>query len=174
MLNRMYSWIHVMTPREIGWWLEAASMSKGSPHTMISPDHPFPHFPPTAPPPPPFPLMGITAIIFTYVVICYLVVNFVGQAEGINGIPSGTEGNSSGLSNQELEKLPCFHFDYDEGKTSTCAVCYDGFLIGESCRIFPACNHVYHAQCIDLWLVRRLTCPICRAPFEARVSSDVV
>lgn len=149
-------------------------MSKGSPHTMISPDHPFPHFPPTAPPPPPFPLMGITAIIFTYVVICYLVVNFVGEAEGINGIPSGTEGNSSGLSNQELEKLPCFHFDYDEGKTSTCAVCLDGFLIGESCRIFPACNHVYHAQCIDLWLVRRLTCPICRAPFEARVSSDVV
>lgn len=48
--KRIYSWIHVMAPREIGWWLEAASifMSKVFPHSMVSPDHPFPHFPLTA------------------------------------------------------------------------------------------------------------------------------
>ncbi|KAM7528531.1 hypothetical protein LguiB_031941 [Lonicera macranthoides] len=74
--------------------------------------------------------------------------------------------SSSGLSHEELEKVPCFNLKI--GEPSTCPICLDGYQDSELCRIFPACNHVFHVRCIDLWLVKRLTCPVCRAPFKAR------
>ncbi|KAJ0025576.1 hypothetical protein Pint_08939 [Pistacia integerrima] len=73
-----------------------------------------------------------------------------------------TENRFSGLSAEEIKELPCF--DCGVNLTAICVVCLDGVQKGERCRIFPDCKHVFHAQCIDLWLLRRLTCPICRSP----------
>lgn len=47
-----------------------------------------------------------------------------------------------------------------------CAIC-KGRLMGPgvegpSRRLRP-CGHVYHAECIDLWLERKRICPLCRA-----------
>lgn len=122
-----------------------------------------------------FSLMGIALLVFGYVLISYLVFDLVSQLEDGIDVPSSPDDTTSGLSIQELEELPCFY--YVEGKshnTSTCPVCLDGLQTGEKCRIFPACKHTFHAQCVDLWLARRLTCPTCRAPFEFRASKDVV
>ncbi|KAK9271214.1 hypothetical protein L1049_026804 [Liquidambar formosana] len=103
------------------------------------------------PPAPPLSLYGITALIFIYVIICYLVIDLIGRTEDISFMPSGTCDSSPGLSLEELEKIPCF--EYGAEKTWTCAVCLDGVGEGERCRIFPVCKHVFHAQCIDLWLL---------------------
>ncbi|XP_015884577.3 RING-H2 finger protein ATL72 [Ziziphus jujuba] len=120
---------------------------------------------PQPPPSPPFPLLGIAALIFTYVVICYLVIDFVGEVEeDISETPSSKDEESSGLSLQELQKVPCFN--YGVGRSLVCAVCLDGIEDGEKCRMFPVCSHVYHAYCIDLWLIRKLSCPTCRAPLN--------
>jgi hypothetical protein len=30
------------------------------------------------------------------------------------------------------------------------------------CRELPGCGHVFHESCIDLWLLRRGDCPLCK------------
>lgn len=42
-------------------------------------------------------------------------------------------------------------------------MCLDFFKGGERCRVLPDCGHVFHAGCVDTWLVRRDNCPVCRA-----------
>ncbi|XP_058734660.1 RING-H2 finger protein ATL33-like [Vicia villosa] len=44
-----------------------------------------------------------------------------------------------------------------------CPVCLSVFTDGEKLRQLSCCKHYFHADCIDLWLRNRVTCPICRA-----------
>lgn len=48
------------------------------------------------------------------------------------------------------------------GREEDCAICLEDFKVGEWCQVFPACNHVFHSDCIDCWLAGKLTCPTCR------------
>ena len=41
-----------------------------------------------------------------------------------------------------------------------CLVCYENFIVGAVFKTLP-CLHMYHANCIDEWLQRKPTCPIC-------------
>ncbi|CAN6201416.1 unnamed protein product [Urochloa humidicola] len=43
-----------------------------------------------------------------------------------------------------------------------CAVCLGTIQVGAMVKLLPACGHVYHRDCIDLWLSSRSTCPLCR------------
>ncbi|CAN6177925.1 unnamed protein product [Urochloa humidicola] len=43
-----------------------------------------------------------------------------------------------------------------------CAVCLGAIQVGAMVKLLPACGHVYHRDCIDLWLSSRSTCPLCR------------
>jgi E3 ubiquitin-protein ligase RNF38/44 len=51
----------------------------------------------------------------------------------------------------------------------TCSVCLGAFQLGEKVRLLPACLHLYHAECIDLWLDAHSTCPICRSDTDPAV-----
>lgn len=43
-----------------------------------------------------------------------------------------------------------------------CSICTEDFHVGEDVRVLP-CNHKYHPQCIDPWLINVSgTCPLCR------------
>jgi len=44
-----------------------------------------------------------------------------------------------------------------------CPVCLSVFADGEKLRQLSCCKHYFHADCIDLWLGNRSSCPICRA-----------
>lgn len=43
-----------------------------------------------------------------------------------------------------------------------CAVCLEDVNGGDKCRKLPKCSHAFHAECVDTWLERNWTCPICR------------
>ncbi|KAK7272529.1 hypothetical protein RJT34_29185 [Clitoria ternatea] len=43
-----------------------------------------------------------------------------------------------------------------------CAICLEEFQVGQFCQVFPMCQHIFHSHCIDRWLQKKLTCPICR------------
>ncbi|CAN6163814.1 unnamed protein product [Urochloa humidicola] len=43
-----------------------------------------------------------------------------------------------------------------------CAVCLGAIQVGAMVKLLPVCGHVYHRDCIDLWLSSRSTCPLCR------------
>ncbi|KAI3462994.1 hypothetical protein Pfo_019657 [Paulownia fortunei] len=54
-----------------------------------------------------------------------------------------------------------------------CAVCLENFRVGEKCRLLPSCNHSFHAECVDLWLLRSPICPICRAGADIMKSGSL-
>ncbi|KAG4207610.1 hypothetical protein ERO13_A03G078500v2 [Gossypium hirsutum] len=104
----------------------------------------------------PSPFLVITILFMIYLVIFYLL---------SNDEESSKEGNESGLSMEEIEQLPRFYYSQENHASATtmmCNVCLDGFQVGERCRILPVCSHIFHTQCIDLWFLRRNTCPNCR------------
>ncbi|KAF8670582.1 hypothetical protein HU200_050608 [Digitaria exilis] len=43
-----------------------------------------------------------------------------------------------------------------------CSVCLEDVRGGEMVRQVPACRHVFHVGCIDMWLHSHRTCPVCR------------
>ncbi|CAI9779660.1 unnamed protein product [Fraxinus pennsylvanica] len=54
-------------------------------------------------------------------------------------------------------------------KTTDCAICLESFIEGDDCKILPSCQHLFHANCVDQWLGRKLNCPTCRT----RVDMDL-
>ncbi|KAG5284184.1 hypothetical protein AALO_G00023850 [Alosa alosa] len=43
----------------------------------------------------------------------------------------------------------------------TCAVCIDAYKAGDVLSILT-CNHLFHKQCIEPWLLEHRTCPMCK------------
>ncbi|KAJ1278832.1 hypothetical protein BS78_04G109300 [Paspalum vaginatum] len=43
-----------------------------------------------------------------------------------------------------------------------CSVCLEDVRGGEMARQVPACRHIFHVGCIDMWLHSHRTCPMCR------------
>ncbi|GFP98141.1 nep1-interacting protein 2 [Phtheirospermum japonicum] len=73
---------------------------------------------------------------------------------------------SPGLSHDAIKELPVCEF-YNNAERSTCdetscAICLQDLKNGESIRLLPNCKHLFHLHCIDTWLTRQGSCPICR------------
>jgi hypothetical protein len=49
-----------------------------------------------------------------------------------------------------------------EQAAASCPVCLDDVRGGEMVRQLPLCRHVFHVECIDMWLHSHWTCPLCR------------
>jgi len=43
-----------------------------------------------------------------------------------------------------------------------CPICITDLESGDVVRRLPVCGHVFHRSCIDLWLLRRADCPLCK------------
>lgn len=67
------------------------------------------------------------------------------------------------MTRREIERLPTKSYvsSHSAGKTQ-CQICFSDYSEGEQLRMLP-CFHDYHVQCIDRWLKKNVTCPICRA-----------
>ncbi|OIT04066.1 PREDICTED: RING-H2 finger protein ATL66-like [Nicotiana attenuata] len=114
--------------------------------------------------PSPLSLIAIFAFIIVYLVISYLVLDQIDQHGDSNDEISAIDSCGSGLSVEQVQEISCY---YLKGQAnSTCAICLDSLCEAELCRSFPACNHVFHAQCLDPWLAKRPICPTCRTPFR--------
>nr|GEV67871.1 NEP1-interacting protein-like 1 [Tanacetum cinerariifolium] len=76
-------------------------------------------------------------------------------------------GGSKGLTEYSVRKIPKIDItcnnDVDEsGERVSCSVCLQDFQLGETVRSLPHCHHMFHLPCIDKWLVRHGSCPLCR------------
>jgi hypothetical protein len=51
----------------------------------------------------------------------------------------------------------------EEAAGTRCAVCLADYADGDELRLLPGCRHSFHRQCVDDWLRRRPSCPLCRS-----------
>ncbi|KAL0457005.1 UNVERIFIED_CONTAM: RING-H2 finger protein ATL16 [Sesamum latifolium] len=76
-----------------------------------------------------------------------------------------------GLNEAAIRSIPVFKFKKrDEAadvKSCECAVCLNEFLEEEKLRVIPDCGHVFHIDCIDVWLQNNANCPLCRTSVSA-------
>lgn len=80
-----------------------------------------------------------------------------------------------GLSHSFRQRLPISLFDDSFASTcedSKCAVCLADYQFGEKLQLLPPCNHSFHVQCIDEWLSKNVTCPICRTSLKKPVDDS--
>ncbi|KAM1996979.1 hypothetical protein ACFX15_029866 [Malus domestica] len=74
-----------------------------------------------------------------------------------------------GLSQDCIQKLPRSTF-YSSSSSNIidscsefcCSICLQELKDGENARELPICGHMFHVGCIDQWLKRQASCPMCR------------
>ncbi|KAI3886807.1 hypothetical protein MKW98_017159 [Papaver atlanticum] len=74
--------------------------------------------------------------------------------------------NTTGLSGSAMLSFPMVVIGKSgrlpNPEINTCAICLSEYKPKEILKIFPSCNHCFHADCIDVWLHLKSSCPVCR------------
>ncbi|KAE9596935.1 hypothetical protein Lal_00007597 [Lupinus albus] len=79
-----------------------------------------------------------------------------------------------GLDPSVLHTFPTFPYstvkDLRKEKYSLeCAICLLEFEDDSVLRLLTVCCHVFHQECIDLWLCSNKTCPVCRKELDSAI-----
>lgn len=92
----------------------------------------------------------------------------VSQMAGYSSLSSNGGPCGCGLKPSQIRALPEMELAADEEKAAAdcneCSICITGLEPGDRVRRLPACGHAFHKPCIDLWLLRRAECPLCKRP----------
>ncbi|KAI8799235.1 hypothetical protein BJ742DRAFT_847198 [Cladochytrium replicatum] len=49
-----------------------------------------------------------------------------------------------------------------------CSICLERFDDGDAVRVLPSCEHVFHKECVDVWLAEQsCACPLCRVDLRS-------
>lgn len=89
------------------------------------------------------------------------------QIAGFDEVIGGVPSNGDGLNPAEIKDLPSdVARSLKNGglalKEKECSICLSEFEPGDAYRGLPRCGHAFHKSCIDLWLLRRAECPLCK------------
>ncbi|KAE8681081.1 Detected protein of unknown function [Hibiscus syriacus] len=93
-----------------------------------------------------------------------IIVHYLQPLDTVEGSPERIRCRQV-LRQQALEKLlPPTDYGVDKHpmESEDCPICLDEYVVGEPCRVFPDCKHMFHSRCIDHWLRNHVTCPVCR------------
>ena len=80
--------------------------------------------------------------------------------EFLNGDFSEKQGRSP-ASKSSVESLPRVVIGKDEERRGSCPICLDEWSEGDVAAEMP-CKHRFHSKCVEEWLGRQATCPLCR------------
>lgn len=86
-----------------------------------------------------------------------------GQVSQLAGYTALANNSLEGLDPQQIKKLPeQFASEVDLGEVHECAICLTDLHPDDCVRQLTNCRHAFHRSCIDLWLLRRADCPLCK------------
>ncbi|OWM84528.1 hypothetical protein CDL15_Pgr000968 [Punica granatum] len=118
-------------------------------------------------------VIGILTIMFALTLILLMCLKYCHWSGTVNNNNNNAVTRSrqfSGIDRTVIESLPFFRYSSLRGSRAglECSVCLSKFEDIEILRLLPKCKHAFHIDCIDHWLKRHSTCPLCRH----RVSTD--
>ncbi|XP_022144841.1 E3 ubiquitin-protein ligase ATL42-like [Momordica charantia] len=114
-------------------------------------------------------VIGILGVMFLLTFVLLLYAKFCHRrsvrGDSVNH-PAQIRSSSrhSGIDKTVIESLPFFRFSTLKGSKEglECAVCLSKFEDIEILRLLPKCKHAFHINCIDHWLEKHASCPLCR------------
>lgn len=91
---------------------------------------------------------------------------------------AGRSRRPRGLDRAVIDSFPTFVYSSVKGikigkGALECAVCLNEFEEEDTLRLIPKCDHVFHPDCIDAWLEKHTTCPVCRAQLAPQPNESV-
>ncbi|CAI9293290.1 unnamed protein product [Lactuca saligna] len=106
-------------------------------------------------------VFSLTSLTLIYAKCCHVSSSI--QHENFGNFPQ-TRSRFSGIDKNVIESLPFFKFSTLKGSKNglECSVCLSAFEDIEILRLLPKCKHAFHIDCIDQWLGKHSSCPLCR------------
>ena len=78
--------------------------------------------------------------------------------------PRGQSPIETGVTLNEIRTNTELHtIDSESEREETCSICRGDYSDNNIVRIINVCDHKFHSSCLDNWLSRNRTCPLCRA-----------
>ncbi|XP_019465168.1 PREDICTED: putative RING-H2 finger protein ATL62 [Lupinus angustifolius] len=69
-----------------------------------------------------------------------------------------------------LDAIPTLKFNqeaFSSIENIQCIICLADYKEREILRMMPECGHTFHLSCIDVWLRKQPTCPVCRLSLKS-------
>lgn len=85
----------------------------------------------------------------------------VGRIGHFQDLVGGALASGDGMPLADIQALPTVMATVTNEKE--CSICLAEFEPEDACRSLPSCSHTFHKACVDLWLLRRAECPLCKA-----------
>lgn len=82
-----------------------------------------------------------------------------------------------GLEPVVVAAIPTMKFNreaFGSMEDAQCSICLGEYQEKEILRIMPKCGHSFHLSCIDIWLRKQSTCPVCRLSLHDSVETKHV
>ncbi|XP_022754998.1 E3 ubiquitin-protein ligase ATL42-like [Durio zibethinus] len=119
-------------------------------------------------------VIGILCVVFSLTLFLLVFAKYCHRRATVHGdhdprILHRTRSRFSGIDKKVIESLPFFRFSSLKGSKQglECAVCLSKFEDIEILRLLPQCKHAFHINCIDQWLEKHSSCPLCRQKVNA-------
>jgi len=95
-----------------------------------------------------------------------------GQVSQLSGYTDLANNSLGGLTPDQIKTLPEGRAgDLQLGDEIECSICLNELHPEDAVRTLCGCSHSFHRACIDLWLLRRADCPLCKQSVLANSDS---
>ncbi|KAM0874453.1 hypothetical protein ACQ4PT_037415 [Festuca glaucescens] len=74
-----------------------------------------------------------------------------------------------GLEPSVIAAIPTMKYNFEAFHSkddAQCSICLGEYSEKEILRIIPTCRHNFHLACLDIWLRKQTTCPMCRVSLK--------
>lgn len=82
-----------------------------------------------------------------------------------------------GASKSQIKKLKEIKYNPEDTtipeEDATCAICLSSYELKERIRYLP-CNHHFHSECVDKWLLKNKSCPFCKREIDEKKKEKLV